>query len=127
MKIKIKAKLYPSEDREKVTQAVKNIFPAVQLETLDDRIEGESSDPGSLENLKNKLGLQAIRDSARREIRKGKTESSIEFSLNKQAATVDKVSFSDGDTPLGSIKVTIETKRPDEIMNYLAPSQKEKS
>ena len=126
MKVRIMAHIYPSEEEKKVVEAVKNVFPTIEIKTNDDVIEGESKDLRSLEKLKNKLGLQAIRDSARREIKKRMSDDSMEFSLNKQAATVDKVSFSYGEAPLGEIDVKIEADNPNEILNYLAPNKKKR-
>lgn len=123
MRLLVKTEINPSEDPEKVVESVENIFPQVDLEISKDRVKGESEDLESLDNLKNLLGLQAIRNSARRELKKGKSSESIRFSLNKQAATVKKVSFSKGDTPLGAIDVKIEYDRPDDLIDYLAPYQ----
>ena len=123
MKVEVEARIYPSEDSEKVEEAVSNIFPTLDLEVKDQMVKGSSKDPKSLEPLRNKLGLQAIRDSARREIKKGLVENSVRFSLNKQAATVDKISFSTGDTPLGTIDVTIEAKNINQVVDFVAPSK----
>lgn len=126
MRVEARAEIYPSENPEKVASAVKNIFPDLTLEIEDERIKGDSNDPEVLENLKNKLGLQAIRDSARRELRNSRKEKSLQFSLNKQAATVGKISFSKGNTPLGPIKVKIESDNLDDLIDYLAPSKKKR-
>ncbi len=127
MKITLKTKIHPSEDEEKVIEAVENIFPDINLEIREEEIIGKSEDPLALQNFKNKLGIQAIRESARRELKKGKGKNSIRFTLNKQAATVDKVSFSEGETPLGGISVEIESDDLDELIDIIAPSQKKKS
>ncbi|KXB05263.1 hypothetical protein AKJ49_01185 [candidate division MSBL1 archaeon SCGC-AAA382A03] len=127
MEIKVKTKIHPSEDVEKVIESVENIFPSIDFNIDDDFLKGKSEELKSLENFRNKLGLQAIRDSARRELKKGSSRNKIRFSLNKQAAMVDKISFSHGETPLGPIRVSIESEDPEELINYLAPSKKEKS
>lgn len=121
MKIKIKAKINPSEDPEKVHEAVKALFPKLDLQVSDDLLTGKSSDRESLENLKNKIGLQAIRSSARRELKKSIEEDTIHFFLNRQAAKVHKVSFSGQETPLGPIEVWIESDDIGKIIDYLAP------
>lgn len=127
MKVKVKAKIYPSEDSEKVVEAVNNLFPSIDFEILGDFVKGESDELESLEDFRNRLGLHAIRDSARRELKKGKKEDSVHFYLNKQSATVDRVNFSNGDTPLGPIEVVVETKNPDDFIDYLAPGKKERN
>lgn len=126
MKIKVKAKINPSEDPDKVAKAVNNLFPSLEFDVEDDRIKGESDKLESLEDFKNKLGLQAIRDSARREFKKNKEESRIHFLLNKQAAFVDNISFSNINTPLDPIEVQIKADNIDDLINYLAPGKKER-
>lgn len=126
MIIRVKAKINPSEDPEKVENAIKNIFPSIDIETTESYVKGKSKGLKPLENLRNKLGLQAIRDTARKRLQKGKSEDSLNFYLNKQAATVDKVSFSDGETPLGSIEVSIKSKKSNKLVDYLAPSKDER-
>lgn len=126
MKVRVKTTIHPSEDPQKVKKAVLNIFPSIELELEESKVSGKSNRLDSLENLKNKLGLQAIRDSARRELRKRQKENSIRFFLNKQVAKVSKVNFSDGNTPLDPIEISIEAKDIEKILNYLAPTQKER-
>lgn len=122
MRIKVKSRIYPSEDPEKVRESVNNLFPDLDLELEEDRLLGVSEDLGVLEVFRNKLGLQTIRGAARNRFREGKREDSITFLLNKQAAKVGKVSFSDFEVALGSIEVTIGTRDSDELIDYLAPS-----
>lgn len=126
MKVEVKAKINPSEDPEKLTEALKSIFPTLDFEIMDDRIFGESNEFGSLEVFKNKLGLQSIRDSARRKLKKSREDNKIRFFLNKQAAFVHKVNFSDGETPLGPIEVVILAKDLDRVIDYLAPSKEDR-
>lgn len=126
MKIEVRSKIHPSENPKKVLEAVSNLFPEIEPEIKEDYVVGESTKLESLEKFKNRLGLQSIRDSARREMKKGKNEDSIEVSLNKQAAMVDKISFSGEDTPLGPIKLSVKTGKIDELINNLAPSKEQR-
>lgn len=125
IEITIKTSIKPSENQEKIEQAVKNLFPEIEIEK-NDYLIGKGSGLDCLENLKNKLGLQSIRDSARRELKKGKKGEEIKFLLNKQAATVDKINFTNGEAPLGPIEVSIKSNDPESLIDYLAPSQKER-
>lgn len=70
MKIEVNAKIHPSEDPDKVTEAVENIFPEINLSVEENQVKGKSTNKNSLEKLKNKIGLQAIRDTARKELEK---------------------------------------------------------
>ncbi len=126
MQIKVEAKIHPSEDPEKVREAVEALFPELEIKISDDYLIGKSKDLEALETFKNQLGLQAIRDSARREIKKSKEEGSLHFFLNRQAATVHKISFSGQDTPLGPIKVFIESEDIDNTIDYLAPGKEKR-
>ena len=123
MKIKVEAEIKPSEDPTKVERAIKNIFPEIDFKNDGDFLKGESNKLEALENLKNKLGLQAIRDSARRKLKSGKRNDKILFQLNKQAATVSKINFYEAETPLGPIKVSIESEKTEDIIDYLAPKK----
>lgn len=122
-KIEVKAEIHPSEDPDKVTEAVKNIFPNLDFKIKDDEVRGRTGDIRVLENFKNKLGLQAIRDSARSLMKRRNENNKIHLLLNKQVATVGKISFSDGETPLGPIEVTLESENIGDLIDYLAPGK----
>jgi predicted RNA binding protein with dsRBD fold (UPF0201 family) len=124
MRILVEAEVKPSEDPSKVEKAVKNLFPSLSLERGEEKVVGISEDPAVLSHLRELLRLQAIRDSARSVLLKGKGEERLEFGVNKQVAFVGKVSFTEGETPLGPIRVVIETKNPELVVDYLAPRTK---
>ncbi|MEM4729441.1 MAG: RNA-binding domain-containing protein [Thermoplasmata archaeon] len=68
------------------------------------------------------LRRQRIRDAARRVLLKGmKGESLTVFRLNKQAAFVGKVSFSEGESPLGDITVRLEHPGLMALIDSVAP------
>ncbi len=54
MRVKVEVKIHPSEDAEKVLEAINNLFPTLDLELEDDKVVGESDKLESLENFKNK-------------------------------------------------------------------------
>jgi predicted RNA binding protein with dsRBD fold (UPF0201 family) len=121
MRISVEAEVKPSEDPSRVERAVKNLFPSLPLERGEERVVGTSEDPAVLSHLKELLRLQAIRDSSRSVLLKGRGEGRLEFGLNKQAAFVGKVSFTEGETPLGPIRVVVESEKPELVVDYLAP------
>lgn len=125
MRINVRAGIHPTEDSDKLEKAIRKIFPKLELSTSEDHLEGESTNLKVLEDLKNQLALQAIRDSARKVLRKGREDKIIRFNINRQAATVSKVSFTEGETPLGPIEIEIQSKKPDLVINYLAPQTRE--
>ena len=125
MKLRVEAEVRATEDRAKVEAAVNRIFPALKLDLVGDRLIGESIDTRSLDRLHQLLRLQAILDSARKVMRAGRRGNLVEFMLNKQVATVSKVSFTNGESPLGPIVVTLETPDIERLIDYLAPRTQE--
>jgi hypothetical protein len=101
--------------------AINKIFPTLQLSSTKNLIAGESTRAQALDKLHQLLRLQAIRDSARKVLREGRQDNVIKFMLNKQVAAIGKVSFTDGESPLGPIRVEIESADPNRLIDFLAP------
>jgi predicted RNA binding protein with dsRBD fold (UPF0201 family) len=121
LRLRVEAEVRPTEAREKVEAAVKRIFPTLELKQVGDSVVGESVDVGSLSRLHQLLRQQKILDSARSVMFAGKRGESTRFMLNKQVAFVGRVSFTDGESPLGPIVVTLEAPDIDRLIDYLAP------
>lgn len=122
MEVRLRARCHPTEDREKIVAAIKDIFP-------DARIEGD--DPvfaftGSVDNFGALLKQFRIRDAARGVLRRGLDGDSTKFSLNKQVAAVGKVSFSEEAHPLGDIEVEIVSDDIEALIDSIAPSTRRK-
>jgi hypothetical protein len=66
-----------------------------------------------------------ILDAARSVMFAGKRENKVRFMLNKQAAFVGKISFTDGESPLGPIVVVLEAPDIGRLIDYLAPRTKD--
>jgi predicted RNA binding protein with dsRBD fold (UPF0201 family) len=79
-----------------------------------------------LENLKNVLRQEAIRDAARKVLFNSVSGSSIVVYLNKQAAFAGKASFCEryDESPLGPITLTITSESPEQVIDWLAPSSR---
>ena len=60
-------------------------------------------------------------DTARSVLLRGTSSDRIVFYLNKQVATVGKVSFTEERTILGSIRVTVENPEPSVLVDSVAP------
>ena len=125
LKLRVEAEIRPTEDQAKVEAAVKKIFPTLQLSTAGNFLVGESAEVGALDRLHQLLRLQMILDSARSVMQRGRHGNIVRFMLNKQVATVGKVSFTDGESPLGPIVVTLEAPDIERLMDYLAPRTRE--
>ncbi|MCL7382823.1 MAG: hypothetical protein LZ172_00005 [Thaumarchaeota archaeon] len=125
MKIKIEAEVYPTESREKVMQAVKNLFPIIDLhvQAQEDTevIVGEGAGLESLENLKNMLRSRKIRAAARSILRQSKLNGKLVFYMNKQAAYARQASFTEPftESPLPPIRVEIESDDVDKVIEWL--------
>ena len=116
-----------TESEEKVRTAIANLFGGLPIvantshngSILDAKVKGQDT----LIKFRNLLRNDRIRDAARRALLKGTRKDAIIFCLNKQVAFVGHVSFSEeiGESPLGSIKVTVKCDDPRKLVDWLAP------
>ncbi len=123
--VKVSALVHPTEVPEKVTSAIKSLFP-VELHPEDfgvPRLYGEG-DLGSLRKLHLLLREYRILDTARQVLLAGIEGNTAQFRMNKQVAFVGKVNFPAGEESLGSIYVEISADNRDDLMkviDWLAP------
>ena len=121
----VEAPVRPSEDEEKVRRAVLNLFPDMLLRREGDRLVGTG---GSLARLGDLLRRYRIRDAARGRLIHGKRgDNCTVFRLNKQAAFMERVSFSDREAPLGDIRVRLEDDDLDRVIDQIAPDTRPRS
>ncbi len=118
LEITIEMEINPTEDVEKIKNAILSIFPDARFELLAGEIIARSS---SLENFGKILKEERIRDAARSVLLGNLYDDEIVFSINKQVATVGKISFSVGNAPLGDIKITIKGENLKELIDIIAP------
>ncbi len=118
----------PTEDPERVKQAILNIIDPdeVIVEGGDyKRVIAVSYRIESLEKLRRLLRVERILDAARGAMRKGldNQRGVLEFYLHKQALYNGRLSFVSGDfeSPLGAVRVTIEHPQPRKVLDWLAP------
>ncbi len=118
-KVSVSCPVYPSEDPEKVRAALLKIFPTGEFVLDGGRMSGEAD----LDNFAQLIRRQRILDTTRAQMKKGMGRSSTKtrFSLNKQVATVGKVSFVDYRIALGTIDVTVEDEELDALIDRVAP------
>jgi predicted RNA binding protein with dsRBD fold (UPF0201 family) len=119
--IQLVADVFPTEDRAKVVAAIVRFFPDAVAEG-EDRLIGRSN---SIETFAEQLARQKIRAAARKILLRGVDGDTTTFRLNKQVATVGKVSFSEEAHPLGDILVTIRSEDIAGLISAIAPSFKE--
>ena len=98
-------RIHPTEDPEKVRTSVTNIFPGSEMVLDDDMIKFTTDDPT---RFVDHISSQLIRDTAAKFISHSLLDGSARFHLNKQAAFMGEVNFTDGDSTLGDLYITVE-------------------
>ncbi len=123
VEIEIETIIHPTEDVEKVVQAVKNLFPDAEIEIENGRLRAKAWD---LRKFRDLLRRQRILDTARTELLRGRSGNEITVYLNKQTAYVSKVNFADEDAILSPIRVTFKLYGVSvgRFVDYLAPATK---
>jgi len=117
----------PTEDLNKVRVAVEKVLGEIPLEIVQDgdrkRLIGKAEGHVALSRFHDLLRREQILDAARRVLFKGIQGNIIRFYLNKQVAYVGHISFSQsvGESPLGPIRVEIESDKPHAVIDWLTP------
>jgi predicted RNA binding protein with dsRBD fold (UPF0201 family) len=126
--LKIEAEVRPTEDINKVLRAVSNFF-TVETHSIVEavpypRLIAESRNIKSLLKLHTMLRQDRVLDAARKVFESGIINDRVlRFKLHKQSAYAGHISFinSDEESPLGPIKVSVESDAIKEIVDWLAP------
>ena len=119
LSVKISCPVFPSEDPNKVKEAITKIFPDAEFSENDDGYECTAP---SLDHFSKQIRKQKILDTTRSQMQRGlKRTGRITINLNKQVAYMGKVSFCEGKVILGTIKVVIESDEPEALIDTVAP------
>ena len=124
--VRVEAEVNPTEDEEKVKTAINNILGNASFTSnatyKGSVLKAEAKGLDSLTKLRNMLRNDRIRDAARKKLFRSIIGDKISFYLNKQVAFAGHVSFSEetAESPLGPIRVTIETDNPTQVVEWLA-------
>jgi len=126
VRVFVETEIYPTESEDSVKAAVNNVLnnaaitikPSIKGSTLTALANGQES----LIKLRSLLRNDRIRDASRKLFFKSIRGNMISFCLNKQVAFVGHVSFSEetAESPLGPIRVSIETDNPQQLIDWLA-------
>lgn len=116
--VTIRCPVNPSEDPEKVLAAVMSIFPDALMELSDGMYSGTA--PG-LDKFSHLIRKQKILDATRAVLITNSKGSRTRMMLNKQVATVGKVSFADRNPVLGAIEVSIEDDDLQALIDRVSP------
>jgi predicted RNA binding protein with dsRBD fold (UPF0201 family) len=125
--VHVEVEVNPTEDLEKVKQAVENIFGAAKFK-IESRAWGqlliaETAGTEGLTKLYNLFSRERIRAAARKVLLSGMNKKSVTFCLNKQVAYAGHISFCQqtAESPLGPIQVQIRCSNPLQLIEWLTP------
>jgi predicted RNA binding protein with dsRBD fold (UPF0201 family) len=122
----VETEIYPTESEENVrtsiTSFLDNSAITVKSVAKGSTLTAVAKGQESLIKLRNMLRNDRIRDAARRFLFKSIRGNMISFCLNKQVAFSGHISFSEqtAESPLGPIRVNIETDNAEQFINWLA-------
>ena len=123
MKISVEAEVSPSEDPEKVAQAVMNVVGESpgQVKRSGSEVRYSSEEAGSLAHLRDQLRDRRVRAVARRLLDDARQGRSTELMINRQAAVAGAIVLcaSQDESPLGPIFLRIESDRLDQVIGWL--------
>jgi uncharacterized protein len=125
LSIVLRAGVSPSEDREKVLTAVRNVLGdcSYQVEERDDAVILRSSEPACLLKVHDQLRDRHVRNAARRLLLKSIDGNRMRILFNRQAAFVGVIAaVSTGEeSPVGPLTLELECEKPEELMDWLTP------
>ncbi len=118
------AEVRPTEDPEKVEKALTNLFSGRLVERSEGKasfLTLEGNDVSSLERFRMIIQRDRIRAAVGAVLRRSSGTDRILVFLNKQVAYAGHVSFCEpeGESPLGPIRLTIETNDPFKVVNWI--------
>lgn len=111
----------PSEDPEKIEQAVSNILSNCKINTTKFSITAYSNDLESLDKIHNAIKSRQTQKTYRRNLEKNLKDNTTWMYLNKQAAYVDTIAMCEQpeESPLGPIKLVLSSKRIGDVIEWL--------
>ncbi|MGQ0536823.1 MAG: RNA-binding domain-containing protein [Methanobacteriota archaeon] len=118
IRIAIAAPVKPTESAERVSAAIRNLFPDAALATTDREVAGTATD---LDRFGERLRSQRIPDTARGILLRARSADGTRtrFSLAKQAAAAGKVSFATVPSALGDIDVEVKADSPEALQQAI--------
>lgn len=124
VEVKVEAAVNPSEDPQKVINAVENVIERCSPEfRYGSRVIGRATGSESLALLYEQVRSRSAMGVLRRMLLDNRAGDSTWFLLNKQAATagISAVVEDEQESPLGPIRVTISCEELDALIDWLVP------
>jgi uncharacterized protein len=122
--LKVETIVNPSEDTQKVIDAIANLFTRCSPEvSFRSRVVGKAVGSDSLAILYEQVRSRSAMGVLRRMLLDNRVGDSTSFLLNKQAATsgIAAVIEEEQESPLGPIRVTISCEELDALVDWLVP------
>ena len=121
--VRAETPINPSEDLEKVSTAVNNVVDGCFIESKHNKVIGRSIGSEALNTIYEHVRSKAVLGVLRRALLTNRIADATWFLLNKQAAASETVAFIENkeESPLGAIKVIIESDELDMVIEWLAP------
>jgi len=122
--LKVEAIVNPSEDTQKVIDAIANLFTRCSPEvSFRSRVVGRAVGSDSLAILYEQVRSRSAMGVLRRMLLDNRVGDSTSFLLNKQAATsgIAVIIEEEQESPLGPIRVTISCEELDTLIDWLVP------
>ena len=122
-KLVLEATVSPSEDPEKVLQAMKSVAGEAQCDITTDPHSARlvTEDPSALARMRDQLRDRHVRSAARKQMLLKSSGRSTSLMLNRQAAAAGVVALcgSPEESPLGPVYLTIESEKIDAVIDWL--------
>lgn len=122
-KIEAYAAVGPSEDPEKIREAISNVIVDANYEFKEGSMKAVSKDLESLSRIQETIQKRKANRVYRRQMRFHTSGDTTWFYLNKQAAFVDVIAVCEEaeESPMGPIKVILHSGDVEGIIDWLAP------
>ncbi len=113
--------IYPSENPQKVEQAVSNVLDGMNFKTNNESLNATSKNLESLSKIYEIIHSRKSQKNYRRQLNQNLMGDSTWFYLNKQAAFSNVIALCSEaeESPLGPIKVILNSKNIDRVIEWL--------
>ena len=121
-RIRVRATISPSEDPQKVLDAICNLVPDCEARILGQGAEVHSGDVHALDTIRESLVSRQTLGGLRRNMLGNMLGDTTSFMLNRQAAYAGTVAVCDTaeESPLGPIEVEVESRRIEDVIEQVA-------
>jgi len=122
-KISAYCAINPSEDIDKIRTAVSNVLIDMDEKIVGNSLIANSNNYESLSKIYEIVRAKNIKKVYRRNLRQNIVDDSTWFYLNKQAAFANVIALCDEDnqSPLGPIKIVLQSKDIRDVIDWLVP------